>query len=462
MSENINVEEVKSQWITRLESRKADVEKELLKIVNGPQIPYVKEDCPEALRPLAERLVTLQIEQGEYRREDISTSDMYKIKDISKGTGKSFRDTIASLVANDGFVNYEVIDARHLISLLAEIDSAYSRFYAKYNAFPINVLTPEARRYLKNNNNGLTHAQKLQGIIDVYRPELGTLAFEEHNYEALPKSRIVLSKKNIDQIVAELSTIAKNGNIDEIFSPKYEPYFKSLCSKLKLAGYTFDRFINEHTNFKYTLCFKADTIKAVKQMVECFYSRYGTTRGITTKDPYLRYKVESAQNVSGFFTSKELFESFGINTDSLENSNKTISLDELRRRDGALFDKLAGLYPDGVIQKGFATKHEKLYDELCMLSKRLGFNNIDEYLAAHGYQRIVDKKSVETVIYLSERDLDKYGFLAGCKSAEELEKKLSELGIEYIGPYENLGVYRRLVYEGLDSTYSPNASRILS
>ena len=463
MAEEFNIEQAKSEWKAKLAERKADVEKELLKIVNGPQIPYVKEDCPESLKSLADSLVLLQIETGgEYRREDIATSDMYKIKDLGKGTGRSFRDVIESLVANDGYVNYEVIDARHLISLLAEIDSAYSRFYAKYNAFPINVLTPEARRYLKNNKNGLSYAQKLQGIIDVYRPELGQLVFEEHNYEALPKSRIVLSERNIAQIVAELSTLAKNGNIDEIFSPKYEPYFKNLCAKLKISGYTFDRFINEHTTFKYTLCFKADTISAVRQMVTHYYARHGTTRGITTKDPYLRYKVESAQNVSGFFTSKELFESFGIDTDSLENSNKTIQLDELRRRDGELFDKLAGIYPDGVIQKGFATKYEKLYDELFMLSKRLGFSSVDEYLAAHGCRRIVDKKSTETVIYLTERDLEKYGFFAGCKNAEELEARLKSLGVEYIGPYESLGIYRRLVFEGLDSTYSPNASRILS
>ena len=463
MAEELNIEQAKNEWKAKLEERKVDVEKELLKIANGPQIPHVKENCPEELKALAESLVLLQIESGgEYRREDIATSDMYKIKDLGKGTGRSFRDVIASLVANDGYVNYEVIDARHLISLLAEIDSAYNDFYAKYNAFPINVLSPEARRYLKNNKNGLSHAQKLQGIIDVYRPEYGQLIFEERNYDALPKSRIVLSEKNIEQIIAELSTIAKNGNIDEIFSPKYEPYFKNLCAKLKISGYTFDRFINEHTNFKYTLCFKADTISAVRQMVTHYYARHGTTRGITTKDPYLRYKVESAQNVSGFFTSKELFESFGIDTDSLENGNKTIQLIELKRRDVELFGKLAEIYPDGVIQKGFATKYEKLYDELFMLSKRLGFNSVDEYLAAHGCRRVVDKKSTETVIYLTERDLEKYGFFTGCKNAEELEARLKSLGVEYIGPYESLGTYRRLVFEGLDSTYSPNASRILS
>ncbi|MBP3581840.1 MAG: hypothetical protein J6J33_03740 [Clostridia bacterium] len=462
MAEIIDIVEATKQWRQKLEERKVDVEKELKKRIEGPQIPYVQEDCSEALRGLAERLVLLQIEQGEYRREDIYSSDMYKIKDIGKGTGRSFRDIISSLVANDGYVNYEVIDARHILALLTEFNAAYEKYYTKYGAFPINVLSPESRRYLKNNKNGLTHAQKLQVLVDVYRPELGNVSFEEHNYEALPKSRIVLSERNIAQIVAELSTVAKDGNIDEIFSSKYEPYFKSLCSKLKIAGYTFDRFINEHTNLTYTLCFKADTVKAVRQMTTFFYSRYGTTRGITSKDPYLRYKVESAQEAAGVYTSKELFESFGIDTDSLENTNKTLSLNELRTRDGVLFAKIAEIYPDGVIQKGFATKYEKLYDELFMLSKRLGFDSVDEYLASHGCKRIVDKKSTDNVIYLTERDLEHYGFLKGIKNPEEMETLLRNwFGIEYVGPYENLGIYRRLAYEGLDSSYSADAPRML-
>ena len=461
MAEVIDVNEAKRQWKEKLEERRPDIEKEIKRRTDGFQIPYVDESCPEAYKSLAERLVMLQIEQGEYRREDIYSSDMYKIKDIGKATGRSFRDVISSLVKNDAYVNYEVIDARHILDLLAEFDAAYEKYYAKYGAFPINVLSHEARRYLKNNKNGLTYAQKLQGIVDVYMPHLGTLTFEEHNYEALPKSRIVLSEKNIAQIVSELSTIAKNGNIDEIFSSKYEPYFKNLCAKLKISGYTFDRFLSEHTNLTYTLCFKADTLKAVRQMVLYFNARHGTTRGITSKDPYLRYKIESAQNTAGVYTSKELFESFGIDTDSLENTNKTLSLDELKHRDRMLFAEIAGLYPDGVIQKGFATKYDKLYDELCMLSKRLGFANIDEYLAAHGYKRIVDKKSTESMIYLSERDLKHYEFLKVIKNPEEMEQILREkYGVEYVGPYENLGVYRRLAYEGLDSSYGTELPRV--
>lgn len=456
----INIIEAKTQWIQKLQERKADVEREIKRRTDGPQIPYVKEDCPEALRTLAERLVTLQIEQGEYRREDIYSSDMYKIKDIGKGTGLSFRDVISSVVANDAYVNYEVIDARHILDLLAEFDSAYQKYYEKYNAFPINVLSPEARRYLKNNKNGLSHAQKLQGIVDVYRPELGMLTFEDHNYEALPKSRIVLSEESIAKIKFELASIAKNGNIDTIFSSKYEPYFKNLCAKLKIAGYTFDRFINEHTNLTYTLCFKADVLPSVKQMATYYYSRYGTTRGITVKDPYLRNKVETAQTVSGVYTSKELFESFGIDTDSLENKNKTLSLSELKKRDFVLFERLGKIYPDGVITKGFATMYDRLYDELCMLSKRLGFSNVDEYLASHGVKRIVDKKSTENTIFLTERDLEHYGFLRGITSTEEMEKVLKEkFGIEYVGPYENLGIYRRLAFEGLDSSYSASEPR---
>lgn len=462
MKEGLNLEGAKLLWKTRLEQRKPDVERELYRVLNGPQIPYVSESCPEKYKELAERLVELQVELGEYRREDIETSDMYKIKDISKAEGISFRDVIAMLVKNDAYLNYEIIDARHIIQLLAEFDAAYEKFYDKYQAFPLNVLSPESRRYLKNNKNGMTIIEKLQTILEVYRPELSNIKIDEYNYDALPKSRVVLGEEEIQKIVAEISSIAKDGNIDVIFSKKYEAYFKDLCSKLKLAGYTFDRFINEYTKFKYTLCFKADIIPAVRQMVYHYYEKYGSTKGMTTNDPYLRYKVESAQNAAGLFTSRDLFESFGIVCDSPDKTARTILIDELKERDDKLFAKLNKLYPDKVIQKGFATKHERDYDELCLLAKRLGFSNIDEYLASHGYSRVIDKKASESVIYLSERDLMRYGFIFGCTNAEQMQQRLDELGIAYVGPYENLGIYRRLAFEGLDSTYDPNAPRNVS
>ena len=49
--------------------------------------------------------------------------------------------------------------------VIVEVLHSYSEYYAKYGAFPINVLSPESRRYLKNNKNGLTHAQKLQVYV---------------------------------------------------------------------------------------------------------------------------------------------------------------------------------------------------------------------------------------------------------------------------------------------------------
>lgn len=459
MVDNKSKEKIKIEWKERLQARVPDVKKELLLLEKGPQIPHVKSDCPEKLKGLAERLVALQVDIGDYRREDIETSDMYKIKDISKATGMSFRDVIASLVENDAYVNYEVIDARHIIQLLAEFDAAYETFYPKYNAFPINVLSPDVRHYLKQPARGISLQEKLQTLLEVYRPELSGINFDEHNYEALPKSRIVLSEQNIELIKAQLSSVAKQGNIDVIFSKKYEAYFKNLCSKLKLAGYTFDRFVNEHTDFSYTLCFKADILPAVKQMATAYYFEHGTTKGMTTNDPYLRYKVEVAQNLVGLYTTKEIFDYLDLPSDNPDFTAKTISTVDLKRRDKKLFDSLREIYPDGVIQKGFATAQDRMYDELCMLAKRFGFKSIDDYISNHGFTRIVDKKSTESKIYLSERDLLKYGFIQNCKSPEEIDERLASFGISYVGPYENLGIYRKLAYERQDGTYCAPASR---
>lgn len=459
--ENLSLVEAKLQWKTKLIKRMPDVEKQLVIMANGTGAPYISEECPEKLRPLAERLIKLQVKNGEIRRESMDTSDINKIKDISKATGSSFSDVISYLVKNAAYINYEIIDARHIIKLLVEFDKAYEKYFEKYGSFPMNLLSSESRRYLKNNNNGLSNIEKMQGILEIYRPELKDIAFSEHNYDALPRSRVVLDEKEIEVINSKLKSIANGDNLDEIFSKKHEKYFKNLCAKLKIAGYSFDRFINEHTNFKYTLCFKADILLAVKQMLQSFYDKNGAVMGITHKDPYLRYKLEAAQNVSGCYSIKELLEYFNISADYFDNNQKLSGL-ELKQRQQRLFNKLTEIYPNKIITKGFATKYDRLYDELSLLYRRFGYKKIDEYLAANGFSRIVDKKSTDNIIYLSERDLDNYGFIDNCQTFDEINERLKNLKISYIDPYENLGIYRRLSYDGLDSTFDKTKARVLS
>ena len=261
-------------------------------------------------------------------------------------------------------------------------------------------------------------------------------------------------KDERERIVAELNSIAKNGFINDIFSPRYEKYFKELCARLKLAGYTFDEFVNRHTSLDFGYCFKADIVPAVRQMVLSFLKQHGTTVGIGEKDPYLRSKIEAAQDVVGIYTIGGLLDYLKVPYDNYENSAATLSKGELRAREVYIFKKLEEIYPEKVVRSNFTRDYPRVYDEISMLSKRFGFADINEYIKSKGFDRVNDyNRKVDRCIYLSDEDIVHYGFLDGCRHIEYAEEWLKGLGIEKLDPYENLGVYRRLIYEGRDTLY---------
>ena len=435
----------------RFEDRKADVEAELKILNEEKRIPAVRKDCPEKYRALAERLVALQLEKGEFWREDLDKSDMYKIKDISKAKKISFREVVSMLIENDRYINREIDDARQIIKFLEDFDSCYQEYYQKYQHFPYNVLSPESKRYLTKIRVDVSPVDKLKLLLEVYRPEFANIVLELKNYDALPKNRNVLTDEEIKNISLELSQIAKDGTLDELFSPKYETYFKDLCSKLKRAGYTFERFINEHTALTYTICFKAEIEPTVKHMLKFYYSLYGTAKGITANDPYLRNKIEVAQNTLGIFTTKELFEYFGLLTDNHDKINSTIPLHKLREREKDLFDKLEKIYPNKQIGNNLSNDSPEAYAELKVLSKRFGFDDLNDYLKSRGFSRDIDYTKPESFLYLNERDIIAYRFTANCKDPANIEEYLNKMGIYYISPVDNLGTYRKLAYEKHDS-----------
>lgn len=452
MKEGLNIEGAKTAWKLMLERKMADVEKELKRREDGPKVPYVAETCPEKYKDLAERIVALQVKLGEFSREDLSKADVERIKDMKRRDTKlSFKDNIALMVANDGYVNNDTIFARHVIQVLDEFDAIYNRYYQEYGAIPLNVFSTEVRLFFKNHKNGLSKEDMLRGVLEVYRPELANVKIEHHNYEALPRSRQVIAEDEMKRIIAELESIAVDGYIDDIFSPKYETYFKELCARLKLAGYTFDDFVHRNTSLTYTYCFAAEIMPAVTQMAYSYYEKHGTTVGITDKDPYLRNKIDVVQEVSGIYTIGGLMDYLGIDSDNYDNDKSTISETDLKFRESILLKKLEELCPSRVIMPAFATKNERVYDEIAFLSRRFGFSNINDYLKARGFIRDVayDRKA-PNCFYLSERDIEFYGFLDGCEHVECAEAYLESKGVRKVDPYANLGVYRKLAYEKRD------------
>ena len=389
MKEGLNLDAAKKLWRMKLEQRKTLVEREIARKQSAePLVPCVSDACPEKYVELASRLVALQTKQGEFKREDIAVSDMNKIKDFGKARKLSFAEAVSVLVDNDAYVNYDVIEARHILSLLEEFDAVYQSTRGKTEQIPMNLFEYDNRKWLLRHNNGLSNAEKMKVVIEVYRPELAGLEVVEHDYELLPRSRQVLSNEEIKTIKTELAAFAdEKGTIDSIFAAENEEYFVSLCSKLKATGYTFDKFLKEHTDLHFTPCYKGDLLLTVKQMVQEYKRKFNTVKGMTDNDPYLRYKVEAAQEVAKAHSTRDLFNSMGIENDCPDHTAKVLGYSDLKRREDTFVKKMRDLYEDGQIYDSFTAKHERLYDELTMLASRLNYDSIDSYLASHGFSR---------------------------------------------------------------------------
>ncbi len=450
MKEGLNLDGIKLALKLKFEKVKPFVEKEYKRPAEA-KAPYVSAECPEKLKSLAERLVAIQTLNGEIKTEDIEKNDVYKIKDMSREPYKlSFRDAISFMVENAYFVDFDVVNARHILRFLNEFEEIYNKFYAQNGAVPLNAFSTETRLFIKNLKSGLSKEEVMRTILEVYAPEHADVKMEHHNYELVPKSP--LTEEEIDRIVAELSSIAKDGNIDALFSNKYEPYFKKLCERLKMSGYTFNSFITRHTNFDYTMCFKCDIVKATKQMCESYYDQFGTTVGIQYKDPYLYNKIELAKEILGVYTISEVLQEMGIESDNYDTSKHTLSEEIILKREKALFAKLGEIYPDKFITLKSSINESELYEELLFLARRRKFANVNDYLATKGFSRDMNYNAkVNRNMYLSERDIVHYGFLKYAKTPEDVEKKLADKGVELADPYVSLGVYRKLAFDGIDS-----------
>lgn len=450
MKEGLDFNEIKHILKLKFESVKPFVQNEYERLLGGAKAPCISKECPEKLKPLAERLVKIQALNGEIKTEDIEKNDIYRIKDMSRAPYKlPFRKAISFMVENSYYVDFDVVNARHILRFLKEFEEIYNKYYEQNGAVPLNAFSNETRLFIKNLKSGISKEDVMRSILEVYIPEYANVKMEHHNYDLVPKSP--LTKEEINRIVSELSSIANDNSIDSLFSKKYEPYFKKLCERLKASGYTFHSFIAEYTNFDYTMCFKCDIVKATRQMILSYFDKNGTTMGIQYKDPYLYNKIELVKEILGVYAIGEVLESLGIYGDNYDTSNKTLSPEEIMYRENVLFEKLEEIYPDKFITLKSSINQSELYEELLFLAKRRKFANVNDYLYSKGFSRDLNYNAkVNRNMYLSERDIVHYDFIKNCKNPGDVESILAEKGVELSDPYVNLGVYRKLAFNGID------------
>ena len=87
-----------------------------------------------------------------------------------------------------------------------------------------------------------------------------------------------------------------------------------------------------------------------------------------------------------------------------------------------------------------------MYEALKLLANRFYQCSVDEYLSKFGLRReSLHAQASENVIYLSERDMEFYGF----RSLNDIE--LKECNISELNPREYCGIYCKLIAQGLDA-----------
>lgn len=452
MSEVKDIEVLKEGLRKKFESLKSFVKDEYDRSISVKQ-PAISANCPEKLKPLAERLLAIQNEYGEIKPAYIDHKDYYKLKDMTKLKNKmTIRQAVSFMIDNAYYVDNDVVNARHILRMLTDFETIYNKYYEQYGYIPLSAFSKETQYFCKDLKSGLLKEDVIRTVLEVFVPEYANINMEHHDYSLIP--RRPLKEEQIKQYVSELNSIyEKHGDLNVLFSPEYEQYLRKFCEKLKTAGYNFHTFIAEHTNLPYTMCFKCnDIVGATKKMCLSFKDKYETTKGIQSTDPYLWVKVIQAKEILGVFTIGEMMDRMGIDHDNYDTSKRTLTEAEIVNRENKFFKQLEELYPDRVIPANSIIQDEDLYGELLFLSKRRRFNDIGEYLSVKGFSReAVSNSKPGRTMFLSDRDIVNYDFLRGCETSEDVEKVFAGLDIQLADPVMYLGYYRKLAYEGIDS-----------
>lgn len=407
----------------------------------------VSPDCPEKLRDVASRLVEIQNTTGEYQRSQIPKEDIEKIKYYSKQNKMGFSDVVALAITNSRYLSKESIEARGVAGFITEIQSVYDEYYKTHGVFPINAMNAEVKRACRNFKTDVSLTDKVETIIEVFLPELKGINIVEKDLSLVAKPKLKLTSLEIVDLINYFNSMARDGKIDACFEKENQEVFLQKCKILEKANMSVSDFLHTYTNLNYSRCYAVQPVSAVVQMLKSYMRRYGTTRNITTTDPYLRHKIEVVQKITGKYSMLDLINFLHVNGDNTGEGRLQLSESEIASRSGALLGKLKAYYPSNQIADDFIKAHPDEYEELKLISSRCGFKTMDDYLNANGLKRTVSHaRKAENVFFISEYDFDYYKF------SSMNPDNYKELELTELNPTDYMGVYNKLIAQGLDSS----------
>ncbi len=420
----------------------------------SPEVNTSSSLSPEQLE-IAKRLVEVQAEKGVFGRKDISEDDYNKIKVYAKRYGKSFKEAVSDFVLNERYISPEYLEALNICDAAQDIRNVAEEYAEKFGGIPVNILSAKTRDYFSNKKIKLNLVDKVKIFIEMYCPELAgvnliersNLAYRQKNFvrnEELLNDRAEFIKSNFSD---------KNQNIDSIFSPENRKFLQALFIDLRKNNISFDEFITSYAKLDYTKIYKANMTESLKLMIDRYFRKWKTHRGITNNDEYLRSKIDIAEECLGIRDLSELLIFLNIENDAFNNA-KSISKIQLSERKNKILNQLNRIFPNKIIDESLSTKYVSLYNEILNISRRLGYNNIGDYLEVLGFKRVNEygKAKRHEKIQLTERDFFFYEIINPQMTPAQIEKTLKKLELELVDLDGAVSDYQKYVYGKEDSS----------
>ncbi len=409
----------------------------------------------------AQRIFELASKNGKVFRSQMVTDDINRVREIQKKQKISFEEAMQTLVKNCKYQSLERQFAENYFAIIKDVESLMQEYGDKLKVFPISALSAESLAKLDSNAVGLSNTIKLKMILDTFVPGYMNLDIVSLDYSVIPKKHYALSEQELLELAEDIKKNfgGKDAKIDNIFAKENKAGLTKLVEALKRNNYTFEDFANKF-GLNYTRCYNLSSVPAAKHMVNNYYAKYFTYNMIKRNDQYLFTKLATIRKQLNMLSNEQLFESWGLDVNNMNRPNNILTDLDARILEEKLKEKLKLVCPDKNIPNNFTRLHRDIYFLVNKLAKRFGFENVDSYFEALGYNRCVsaERSTYSNLMCLSERDLIFYNFFDGATEESEISRIMQEKNIELAPVEEYAGFYTKLAYEKTDAIFYANGN----
>lgn len=429
------------------EKIKTLVEKELSRDASLAKTPKVAGGVQEEYAGLAEKLVEIQLKKGAIYPKDLSEAELMRIKRLAKKNEISTTEAVLMLVENGNYVGKNRADAIALTQVIEDIKNIVNMPENTEKIITVSLLSKGSKDFLVNKRFNLPMKIIVEQLVETYLPEYSNYRVSSGEFRPKItdlKKQHLRSLQDFEEFLAK-QIADKTGNIDKIFLPENKEILKELIFALNNSNISFEKFM-EMTGMSYTRIYRLEPLSAVKHMLKQYYDKYKTFTDITTNDPFLRKKIDVAEEISNKHSLNELLELLGLPTMAGE-SFKHVPSNYLQNREEKLINSLNEEFPDKVVPEKTYKTHERLSDEIIYMAKRKGFDYADDYLESIGFKRNSKQKIKlsEAKFLMTEDDLIRYNFVEedNVKYFEEIAKSN---GGEIASVEQNYSTYSMLLF----------------